>query len=165
MGWPRSLYLFFASQTQSCSAQIPFFGLFLLTYVYCNSCPCDLRISNDYRIGMKSRTKTVFNENYIFTLSQFWTERYLAIAICFCLLYTVYYIVYTVLFGLETCSFALALDCERFTLWKEWMAISLFRSQKTSDSLKKPKTEFPTQSSNFSYRWTCQKYIYLFIFS
>ena len=32
---------------------------------------------------------------------------------------------------------------ERFALWKEQIAISFFRSQKTSDSLEKPKSEFP----------------------
>ena len=40
------------------------------------------------------------------------------------------------------CSLQMS-NCERFALFQEWTAISLFCSQKTSDSLKTPKREFP----------------------
>ena len=35
-------------------------------------------------------------------------------------------------------------DREQFVLFQEWIAILIFCSQKTIDSLKKPKSEFPT---------------------
>ena len=41
---------------------------------------------------------------------------------------------------------------EQFTLFQERIAILLFRSQKTSDSLEKPKSEFPTLISSNSNR-------------
>ena len=38
---------------------------------------------------------------------------------------------------------------DQFAFFHEWIALSLFRSQKTSDSLEKPIIEFPTLNSNF----------------